>query len=70
MADRHVLTSWVSYCLIQRAKGKLKNSNMNYMEFFTKESKTVSRVIDEYFAKDKVFAFHTTIDGPAQIFCT
>ncbi|XP_037470886.1 uncharacterized protein LOC119344600 [Triticum dicoccoides] len=55
MADRHVLTSWVSYCLIQRAKGKLKNSNMNYMEFFTKESKTVSRVIDEYFAKDKAF---------------
>ncbi|XBJ26968.1 hypothetical protein VPH35_004300 [Triticum aestivum] len=56
MADRHVLTSWVSYCLIQHAKGKLKNSNMNYMEFFTKESKTVSKVIDEYFAKDKAFS--------------
>ncbi|XBJ06151.1 hypothetical protein VPH35_024804 [Triticum aestivum] len=55
MPDRHVLTSWVSYCLIQRAEGKLKHSNMNYMEFFTKESKTVSRVVDEYFAKDKAF---------------
>ncbi|XP_044454293.1 uncharacterized protein [Triticum aestivum] len=55
MLDRHVLTSWVSHCLIQRAEGKLKHSNMNYMEFFTKESKTVSRVVDEYFAKDKAF---------------
>ncbi|KAM3215572.1 hypothetical protein ACQJBY_067537 [Aegilops geniculata] len=55
LADRHVLTSWVSHCLILRGEGKLKNSNMNYMEYFTKESKTVSRVIDEYFAKDKAF---------------
>lgn len=54
-SDRHVLSSWVSHWLLLRASGKVKNSKKNYMEHFTNKSKIVSRVADEYFAKDKAY---------------
>ncbi|KAM3297176.1 hypothetical protein ACQJBY_039182 [Aegilops geniculata] len=58
-ADRHILSSWVSHWLILRADVKVNNSKRHFMEHFTKQSKMVSRVTEEYFIKDKAyFPFH------------
>ncbi|XP_073358381.1 uncharacterized protein [Aegilops tauschii subsp. strangulata] len=52
-ADRHILSSWVSHWLILRADGKVNNSKRHFMDHFTNQTKMVSRVIEEYFIKDK-----------------
>jgi hypothetical protein len=53
-ADRHISTTWFPKFLLNRARGKNKSVKNIKEEKLTKKTKVLTRVMDEYFAREKV----------------
>ncbi|VAH84427.1 unnamed protein product [Triticum turgidum subsp. durum] len=53
-ADRHISTTWFPKFMLNRARGKTKSVNNINSEKLTRKTKVLTRVMDEYFAWDKV----------------
>ncbi|KAE8790307.1 hypothetical protein D1007_35460 [Hordeum vulgare] len=61
VAARHILSTWVSKWLLDRAAGRV-TGNKTKMEHLVKRTTTITRVMDEYFSTDKAY-FPMNVNG-------
>ncbi|KAI4986746.1 hypothetical protein ZWY2020_019376 [Hordeum vulgare] len=61
LADRHILSTWVSKWLLDRAVGRVTGRKIK-MELLVKRTTTITRVMDEYFSTDKAY-FPMNVNG-------
>ncbi|KAI4979937.1 hypothetical protein ZWY2020_016690 [Hordeum vulgare] len=59
--DRHILSTWVSKWLLDRAAGRVTGRKTK-MEILVKRTTTITRVMDEYFSTDKAY-FPMNVNG-------
>jgi hypothetical protein len=60
-ADRHISTTWFPKHMLNRASGKNKSVKNLKSEKLTKRTKVLTRVMDEYFARDKVLLLYLVV---------
>ncbi|KAE8768186.1 hypothetical protein D1007_60379 [Hordeum vulgare] len=54
VADRHILSTWVSKWLLDRTAGRVTGRKTK-MELLVKRTTTITRVMDEYFSTNKAY---------------
>ncbi|VAH84969.1 unnamed protein product [Triticum turgidum subsp. durum] len=54
-SDRYISTTWFPKFMLSRARGKTKSVNDLDSEHVTKKTKFITRVMDEYFRRDKAY---------------
>ncbi|KAE8788615.1 hypothetical protein D1007_37323 [Hordeum vulgare] len=59
--DRHILSTWVSKWLLDRAVGRVTGRKTK-MDILVKRTTTITTVMDEYFSTDKVY-FPRNVNG-------